>query len=324
MGCQSNKAVREQVDEKTKKEIPESETLHDDAENEIKVKENYQDYISAKNRDEINLDEEDEKLFNGFVGGTISAKYTKEGDTTNTLCLSDVLDDGQNYTLPEIEQRLCEKCDAAKDWTYEDTVADTYIDAGLDGVYEMKVDIGAAVYNITLIVKNIDGELKICFAGDSTERSRTNVLFSGEVQYENKIDNDSHDYARGFINSSGDYIFWVQYTEDGFNIFQDGDLYYSDEYIGTGIGMYIQEFSFNRDFTDSFYSLGIVDSENKQIEPNECDSKESYKKVQSILCEEGKEVLSSDEVKKIIEQRRVDIGFDDKLYFYGSDFKSDN
>ncbi len=311
MGCQSNKSVIEQADEKTEKEVSETETVYDDTENEIKVDENYQHYISAKNRDEINLNEEDEKLFDGFVGGSISAKYIKEGDTTNTLCLSDVLNDGQSYTLIEIEQRLCEKCDAAKDWIYEDTVSDSYIDAGLDGAYEMKVDIGAAVFNITLIVKKVDDELKICFAGDSTERSQTNVLFSGEVQYENKRDNDSHEYARGFINGNGDYIFWVQYTEDGYNIGQDEDLYYNNEYIGTGIGMYIQEFSFNKDFSDSFYSTGIVDDENKKIEPNECESKNPYKKVESILNGEGKKVLSSDEVKKIIEQRRVDIGFED-------------
>ena len=296
-----------------------TENAEDETASETEVEEDSQDNILVKNRDEIDLDEESAKLYDGFVDGTKSAQFVETGDTTTTLCLSDVLDDGQSYTLPEIEHLLCEKCDAANDWIYENNISDSYIDAGLDGAYELKADIGAAVFNITLIVKNIDGELKICFAGDSIECSQTNVLFTGEVQYENKRDNDSHDYVRGFINDSGEYNFWVQYTEDGYNILQDGDLYHSDEYIGTGIGMYIQKFSFNRDFSDAFYSIGIVDDENKHITPNESDPKDSYKIAQDILVAEGKKVLPSDEVKKLIEQRRTEIGLEDKVYFYGDE-----
>ena len=283
--------------------------------------EKYQDYISAKKKDEIEIDSESLELYEAFISGNASAKFVKEGDSTHIFNLSNALQDGERYSLAEMEQRICDNCDVAEKWVYENNVSESYIDAGLDDQYEMKLDIGAATLNMTIIVKNIGGELEICFVGDSNERSKTDVLYSGEVQYTEIIDNDSHKYERGYIDADGNYKFWVQYKEDSYNIGESEDLYYNEKYIGTNIGMYVQEFSFNRDFSDSFYSIGLVDKENNHIEEDNTDPNNPYEIARNLFTEEGKIILSREEAKKQIDKHRKEIGYDDKLYNYGSHIK---
>ena len=135
----------------------------------------YYDYISPKEKEEVELDDESESLYAGFLAGDVEAMYVKDGDTARHLCMSEVLSDGEYYTLNEIIEKMCDGCEGASDWVY-DVISEYYVDLGLDGTYELKADIGAAAYNLSLVVKNIDGHLKICFAGDSWDRRLSFLL----------------------------------------------------------------------------------------------------------------------------------------------------
>ena len=50
--------------------------------------EKYQDYISAKKKDEIEIDSESLELYEAFISGNASAKFVKEGDSTHIFNLS--------------------------------------------------------------------------------------------------------------------------------------------------------------------------------------------------------------------------------------------
>ncbi len=283
----------------------------------------YKEYISSKGKDEIQLDSESESMYEGFLYGDIEAEFVSDGDISRVLCLSEVLTDGEFYTLTEIEEKLCDGCEYADDWIYENNIVEKYIDLGLDGTYELKTDIGAAAFNLTLVVKNVDGHLKICLAGDSWEKSYTEVLYSGEVSIYTVESYLKHRRETGFVDANGDYHFWYMYTGDAFNLYQKEDLYYNDQYIGSEIGLYVKAISFEKDLSDSYYIINIVDVDNNDIQENTNDPEDPYKLCREALAAEGKNVLTIEEIEKLLDEKRQEIGFDDKLYYYGDELKPD-
>ncbi len=283
----------------------------------------YKEYISPKKKDEIQLDSESESLYEGFLYGDIEAEYVSDGDISRALCLAEVLTDGESYTLTEIEEKLCDGCEYATDWIYENNIVEEYIDLGLDGTYELKTDIGAAAFNLTLVVKNIDGHLKICLAGDSWEKSYTEVLYSGEVSIYTVESYLKHRRETGFVDANGEYHFWYIYTGEAFNLYQKEDLYYNDRYIGSEMGLYVEAISFEKDLSDSYYYINIVDVDNNDIEENTNDPEDPYKLCREALEAEGKNVLTIEEIEKLQDEKHQEIGFDDKLYYYGEELKPD-
>ena len=281
----------------------------------------YMDYISAKDKNTVALDSESERLYSEFLSGHTSAEYDISGDTTRFFILSDVLEDGERYTLNEIIDKVKDGCEDVDDWHYEGNISEKYLDLGLDDTYELIVDIGAAYEHLTLVVKNIDGKLKICFAGDSSDNSTTTVLFSGEVHIYTTVDNDTHWGDSGFIDENGDYRFWGTFRQNGYNIGLDEELTYNDIDIGKGFGMYITEYSFDKGLKDSFYKISFVDLDNNELLEDDSRISDAYTVVSKLLEEEGKKVVTNEEGYKLVEEQRIAIGFSDDLYHYGDELK---
>lgn len=250
----------------------------------------YKEYISPKKKEEIHLDSESESLYEGFLYGDIKAEYVSDGDITRVLCLAEVLTDGESYTLTEIEEKLCDGCEYAEDWIYENNICEEYIDLGLDGTYELKTDIGAAAFNLTLVVKNVDGHLKICFAGDSWDSSFITVLFTGGVSLFNRESNTIHSAEQGFLDENGNYKFWNRSKEEGFHIGETGDLYYNDQFIGSGIGLYVIEISFDTEAVEPYYYVYIVDIDNNTLEEENSNPQDPYNLARAALEAEGKKL----------------------------------
>ncbi|MCR5770502.1 MAG: hypothetical protein K6G87_04615 [Butyrivibrio sp.] len=283
----------------------------------------YKEYISPKKKEEIHLDSESESLYEGFLYGDIKAEYVLDGDITRALCLAEVLTDGESYTLTEIEEKLCDGCEYAEDWIYENNICEEYIDLGLDGTYELKTDIGAAAFNLTLVVKNVDGHLKICFAGDSWDSSFITVLFTGGVSLFNRESNTIHSAEQGFLDENGNYKFWNRSKEEGFHIGETGDLYYNDQFIGSGIGLYVIEISFDTEAVEPYYYVYIVDIDNNTLEEENSNPQDPYNLARAALEAEGKNAITMDELQILQDEKRQEIGFDDKLYYYGEELKPD-
>ncbi|SDB53650.1 hypothetical protein SAMN02910298_02745 [Pseudobutyrivibrio sp. YE44] len=280
----------------------------------------YREYVSSKPKEQIELDEESESLYKSFIEGKTKAVFDADGDITRHLRLSEVLVDGQSYSLIDIEQTLSENSEYGENWFYENNVKESYIDLGLDSTYELKLDIGAML-NLTLVVKNVDGELIICFSGDATDITYTDVQYSGNVFFSFMHSYLTHDYEKGFIDADGKYHLLVLSSEEGYNIAQDGDLVYNEQLIGKGIGMYIQKCSLNRDYTEPFYVVYIVDKENLDILEDKSDSQDPYRLAINALAEEGIEAISADEADKMLDEKRHKMGYNDELYYYGYELK---
>ncbi len=283
----------------------------------------YKEYISPKKKDKIQLDSESESLYEGFLNGNIEAEYVSDGDITRALCLAEVLTDGESYTLTEIEEKVCDGCEYAEDWIYENNICEEYIDLGLDGTYELKTDIGAAAFNLILVVKNVDGHLKICFAGDSWDSSFITVLFTGGVSLFTRDCYSIHSAEQGFIDENGNYKFWNRSREEGIHIFENGDFYYNDQFIGTDIGLYVIEISFDTEEVEPYYYVYIVDIDNHNIEEDKSNPQDPYNLARAALEAEGKNAITMDELQILQDEKRQEIGFDDKLYYYGDELKPD-
>ena len=134
----------------------ECEDLYDSTvDPEIEHSQKTKDFVPAKQKEEIDLDAESEKLYSDFIDGKVAAGFDGTADKARYLSLSNVLEDKEQYTLDDIEEKLSAGCDDEDQWIYQDNLEEGYIDLGLDGDYELKLDIGTVYSNLTLIIKMV-------------------------------------------------------------------------------------------------------------------------------------------------------------------------
>ena len=128
-----------------------------------------------------------------------------------------------------------------KEWFAEGNCVEEYVDLGLDGSYELKLELGTLISYMTMVVKNVDGELKICFVGDSWEQSVTNVWYAGDVTIFNILDSIEHSGEMGFLDGDGAYYLWYEWHEQFNYMLEDDALIYNNQCIATDIEMYVEE-----------------------------------------------------------------------------------
>ncbi|SCX95177.1 hypothetical protein [Butyrivibrio sp. INlla14] len=280
----------------------------------------YLDYISPKDKATVKLDPESEKLYQAFIDGTEPAQYDIDVDIAEYICLSEVLENGKSYTLNEIKEKLSSEGQYGEGWLYE-IQSEGYIDLGLDESYELCMDIGASEFNLTLVVKNIDGKLKICFAGDSWSRNMTVVKYSGYVESYGSGGANYHGGQTGYIDANGKYHFWYRSTEEGILPDDDGKLTHNDQLIGENIGMYLDSFSFDRSYEGKEYQyVYIVDSEGREdVDVDLSQPGNAYEMAQKAIESSGNTYVSDTEAKALMDEQRKTIGLSDEIYKYGDE-----
>ena len=201
----------------------------------------------------------------------------------------------------------------------------SYIDCGLDGSIEMIVYINLETEFIpTMVIKNVDGNLKICYAYDSWSRSNTEVYYNGVVSSYGSSGADLHGGYTGFIDAAGDYHFWYGETEECFgNRDEDNTLvyYYNEDHIIEGADMLFLE-SITFDNEEFYYYFYLTDSDYNDVEDASVNGVNPYDTVSDILTEEqGLSLISSTEAQIMIENRRLEIGLSDEVYSYGDEYR---
>ncbi len=286
----------------------------------------WQEYISPKEKSKVDLDDESERLYDGFIYGHITAEFVAEGDRTKVFDLSDALEDGQSYTLDELIAKVNRNINGEFEWYYKDNIWERYIDLGLDETYEMYVEIGSADTHLSLVVKNIDGKLKICYSGDSSGKYYTRVLYGGTVWSTMASSACSHSGEMGYIDNNGNYTIWYVFEEDGFNHECYEDLHYDDSFLEDNpledeTIIFVSKISFNDDLSDAFYSISILDKDGNYIDEDNPKVKDVYSTIRSEFEQSGKKVVTRDEKIKMWEERREAIGYTDELYTYGDELR---
>ena len=287
----------------------------------------YYAYISAKSKDKVEIDDESAALYEAFLSGEEKAVFSKDGDIAQYVEFSAFLEEVKSSSLDEIVEAMTAEGQYGERWEYK-KCSDLYLDCALDGNIEMLVTLYFDdEFTPCMVIKNVDGGLKICFTGDSWSRCSTDVYYTGEVCSYGSGGATVHGGTYGFIDATGKYNFWYSDLEESFgDRDEDNKLtYYYDreehEIEGADI-LFLESISFeeNDDGHYDYYYFFLTDSDYNDIEDDLEDPENPYVVMRGILANErGLNVITSREADDMIAEKRRKIGFTDELYSYGKD-----
>lgn len=291
----------------------------------------YEVVMSPRDKCYIDLDEESSKLYQDFLDGNEKITYDAAGDNGEYIEPSQVLTDGDEYTFDEIVDSLTSKDQYSEGWAIE-SVTDSYIDCGLDGAYEMVVSASFETeFSFDMVIKNIDGSLKMCYFGDSWSRSETTIRYNGMIYSYGSGGASSHGGHTGFINADGEYKLWYKEWEEGYDDY-DGDGTFSVQpYInGSFVDLifdipgaayiYSEEISFSEDVEYDYYYFYILDEDSNELIDDPNDSDNPYEVIRKECEKKGITAISEEEHLKKTEERRQEVGLTDEIYEYGDEY----
>ncbi|RKM55996.1 hypothetical protein D6855_15305 [Butyrivibrio sp. CB08] len=258
-------------------------------------------------------------LYESFKSGDAKAKYTGNGDRTSYLCTYEVLDAGQSYTLSEISDKLA----TYDTFEFKPNGDATYrnIDCGNDGTPELLVsqeytagEMGGEVFTLFMILKDMGGELKICFDQDMWSRSDLTINDDGTIYGDGSGGAALHIYDYAYVDAAGDYHFYYGCEE---NITPFGDFYYFQDGQSKSMSLegldtdhlIIVAYYFEPDYEkrSDFVSFNIID-DNYNLVTTESDFDASSPVVKRIS-ESGIKFYQPLELAVMLRDRATEIGY---------------
>ena len=260
-------------------------------------------------------------LYEDFKTGAAKAKFTKSGDRGSYLVLSDILEDGQSYSLSEISDKIA----SSGDYSFKINGDATYrsIDCGNDGNKELLVsqeytagDMGGEIFTLFMILKDMGGELKICYDQDMWSRSDITINDDGTIYGSGSGGAALHVYDFAFVDAKGDYHFYYGSEE---NITPFGDFYYNVNGESKSLSLegldtdhlIINTYYFEPDYEkrNDYISYNMIDDNYNLVTKDEdyTDANEVYKR----LTENGIKVYKNLELANLLHDRAVEIGYPD-------------
>ncbi len=251
----------------------------------------------------------DHRLYDAFSNNEEKVLITSDGDEAQYYELCSYLKEGNYYTLDEIVKSL--KGDATTD-----VPEYKYIDCGLDGIDEMLVTIifhDVEDFEFQMVIKEINGKLKLCYDCDSWSRSQTYISDSGYITgrgsggaaaygfWESYIDKDGRwrSWNTGWVE--GDYLLEWPITI-GNNSIDISDINYGSlalyEYVIDDKSYYMFDEYGNAE--GNAESAGDINALRKRFQEN------------------GVKLYDYNEINEILEQKRVEIGLTIDIIDYDS------
>ncbi|WP_026650786.1 hypothetical protein [Butyrivibrio proteoclasticus] len=251
-------------------------------------------------------------LYADFVDGKAKVKYAGKADLYQEL--AEVLTVGESYTLQEI----CDALENAGEYGTDPDLTFTVIDCGQDGAEELAVEIGlSAMYHLNMVIKEINGELVICYDEGSSDKHSVDINTDGTIEATQFSAANIHSYDYAFINADGEYVFYYGYTET-YGIVDDSyDIYQGDTKISIPVDnlekdniavleyYYEQDYK-TRDYFFSFYSFDLED--NWKVIPRE-ENSEDISTIMERFESAGYKTLTSEEVETTLALRAKEVGY---------------
>ncbi|MBE5909526.1 tetratricopeptide repeat protein [Pseudobutyrivibrio sp.] len=321
-----------------------------DAHDEIEsLKEKYGEIVDEiidtedpKSIDEIDIDDESKQLYKDFIDGKNSFVYNYKSDEFGNGfydVLDEYLNNNSSYTLNDI-------IDAYKS-NDSFTVGDyrySFIDCGKDGNYELLLELdyttedeySKVYYTAFMVFRNNGGNLELSYIDGSSELhyisafgdpdevwpDLMHIYYNGLVYNWVEFGSDitGYRYSVGYIDADGKYNQWYNFEEE----YTDYNYDFSENQI-----------TFADDEDNKYYYLtrGYIDIKSDEYNPiqladnvtidSSIENAEMFL-VESALLENSHNQMVSpsnfkynsfEEVVKLIEDRRQDIGLTDNIYF---------
>lgn len=254
-------------------------------------------------------------LYQAFREGTAKAKYRGTGDRTSYLEISKVLEVGKAYSMDEIVKAIG-TVDEYSEFKLTSDIVFSEIDCGEDGVRELLVE---APFNeefrLYMILKEIDGELVICFSQDGWSRSYVEVEPDGRIISSGSAGAAVHVFDYGYVNAKGEYQYYYG-CEETTTLYGDFYAYTSGEdykLISTeGLDadhLGVREYYFEPEYEkrEYYYTYFVMDDNYNDITKDEDfdDSNELKKR----FAEAGIKTYTQKEIDQILKDRATQIGY---------------
>lgn len=250
-------------------------------------------------------------LYDDFKAGNAKAKYTGAGDRTSYLETSLCLEKGKSYTMDEIVSALegSTEYKKASDTTY------TMIDCGSDGIPEMLTEtFFDPEFTLYMIIKDIDGELVICFDQDAWSRSDLQVEADGKISSGGSAGAAVHIMDYAYVDAKGDYKFFYG-CEETLTLYNDIYLYDKTDYQVLPVDgldvdhIGIRDYYFEADYEKRthYYEYFMI-NDNYEDVTTDADYEDSNP-VKQKFSECGVKTYTHADIEALLNARAADIGY---------------
>ncbi|MBQ1640757.1 MAG: hypothetical protein II051_05850 [Lachnospiraceae bacterium] len=165
-------------------------------------------------------------LYDDFQDGTVKARYRASSDYADYLAMEGILNDGEYYSVEDIIQAVKDSQDE-QIGILEGDVTYRTIDCGSDGEEELLVEFPfGAGFQLYMVIKDMDGDLVICYDQDAWDRKYVEISDEGQVQTGGSSGANVHGADHGYIDAEGTYHFYYG-VEETITLF--GDIYLFDK-----------------------------------------------------------------------------------------------
>ena len=235
--------------------------------------------------------------------------------------------DGQRLTLDELAKEVSED--------YEDTVIGyAYLDCGMDGEPELLLKIERGIFCKYIMIKELDGELKMIYAETQWDRYRCYYNEYGYIWCDGSGGADSHVFTKSYIDGDGKYHFvYSSHSQSGFSNYEEyeypleinGEEIYVGDALGDGYYSFLdlkfgQDDSAQTAFTYVNYQEGEYDDgENGYqgycyfIPKRDENMYRSGNALYDLLSEHNIKVTSLDTIEEMIAGREAEAGLTSEI-----------
>ncbi len=264
---------------------------------------------------EAKSDATGEDLYEAFKKGEAKVKYRGTGDRTAYLETAAALEVGKSYTMDELAKAL-ESADEYSDLKFSSKVDYSFIDCGKDGVPELlAVAQFGEEFDLIMIIKEIDGELVMCYDQDSWSRSYVEVKDNGIIEGSGSGGAAVHIVDYAYVDAKGDYKFYYG-VEETLTMYGDYYAYKTGEdYViipsegldADHIG--IRDYYFEPDYEDRthYYEYFAIDDNYSEVEAD-ADSDDSSELKQRFT-DAGIKTYTKSEMDQMLKDRASEIGY---------------
>ncbi|MCR4649892.1 MAG: hypothetical protein K5776_12530 [Lachnospiraceae bacterium] len=254
-------------------------------------------------------------LYNVFQINDQKALYRGMGDTTSYLETSVALKVGEYYTMDEIVLALSDYGEGMG-FASQNPANYELIDCGNDGIPELLATIDfEPEFTLYMIIKEIDGELVICYTGDGWSRNSITIHQDGTILSVGSGGANVVVASAECVNADGTYNYFYGVTETG----SPTNEYYANTSKGEykvinldGIDLnniFISGYYFTSDYNESEYYYTLFEMDDNR---NDITSESTFKKCEELIKrfeKEGIKINTNEEIQEMLDERAAKINY---------------
>ncbi len=254
-------------------------------------------------------------LYNAFEVNKEKALYRGTGDTTSYLDTSLALKVGEYYTIDDIVLALSDYGEGMG-FVSQNPANFEIIDCGTDGIPELLATIDfEPEFTLYMIIKEIDGELVICYTGDGWSRNSITIHKDGTILSVGSGGANVVVASAECVNADGTYNYFYGVTETG----SPTNEYYANTSKGDykvinldGIDLnniFISGYYFTDDYNEREYYYTLFEMDDNR---NDITSESTFKKCEELIKrfeKEGIKINTNEEIQEMLDERAAKINY---------------